>query len=132
LLVAVLVINVNIYFRQFAASCRYGGDRATRTAYFLGTVLAKMRPGERAIVLGNEYLHYGTHASAQYLNPGVDVQNVTEPLKPDLRFGPSPLTFIVIPERGNDLGALQGAYPGGQVSEVKDCGALTLYVYALH
>ena len=27
LLVAVLVINVNIYFRQFATSCRYGGDR---------------------------------------------------------------------------------------------------------
>jgi len=132
LLVAVLAINVNIYFRQFATSCRYGGDRATRTAYFLGTVLAKMRPGERAVVLGNEYLHYGTHASAQYLNPGVDVLNVTEPLKPDFRIAPPPQAFIVIPERGDDVGALQSAYPDGQVTEVKDCGALTLYVYALH
>jgi len=132
LLVAVLAINVNIYFRQFATSCRYGGDRATRTAYFLGTVLAKMRPGERAIVLGNEYLHYGTHASAQYLNPGVVVQNVTEPLKPDFGVGPTPQAFILIPERGNDLGALQSAYPGGQVTPVEDCGALTLYVYAFH
>jgi len=130
LLVAVLVINVNVYFRQFASSCRYGGDRATRTAYFMGTVLAKMRPGEHAIVLGNEYLHYGTHASAQYLNPGVDVQNVIEPLKPDFKFGPPPQAFIVIPERGNDLGALQSVYPGGRVTEVKDCGTLSLYVYA--
>jgi len=132
LLVGVLAINVNIYFRQFATSCRYGGDRATRTAYFLGTVLAKMRPGERAIVLGNEYLHYGTHASAQYLNPGVVVQNVTEPLKPDFGVGPAPQALILIPERGNDLGALQSAYPGGQVTPVEDCGALTLYVYAFH
>ncbi len=132
LLATVLVINVNIYFRQFATSCRYGGDRSTRTAYFLGAVLAKMRAGERVIVLGNEYLRYGTHASAQYLNPGVVVQNVIEPLKPDFQFGPPPQAFIVIPERSNDLGALQNAYPGGQVTQVKDCGALTLYVYALH
>jgi hypothetical protein len=90
-----------------------------------------LRPGEHAIVLGDEYLHYGTHASAQYLNPGVDVQNVTEPLKPDFRFGPSPQAFIVIPERGNDLGALQSVYPGGRVTEVKDCGTLSLYVYAV-
>jgi hypothetical protein len=61
----------------------------------------------------------------------VAVQNVIEPLKPDFKFGPPPQAFIVIPERGDDLGALQSAYPGGQVTEVKDCGALTLYVYAL-
>ncbi|MBI4768955.1 MAG: glycosyltransferase family 39 protein [Chloroflexi bacterium] len=131
LLAAALALNVNLYFNLFAHSCQYGGDRQTRTAYFLGTVLAGMPPGERAIILGNDNLHYGTHASAQYLNPGVEVENLTAPLPPDPSTLPRPRAFILIPERIPDLSALQAAFPGGQLRPVDDCGAPSLYVYSL-
>jgi hypothetical protein len=132
LFVALLVINADVYFRQYASSCEYGGDSETRIAYSLGTVLARMQRGEHAIVLGNDNIQYGTHASAQYLNPGVIVQNLTQALPPDIGASSPPQAFILIPERLNDLAYLQKVFPGGQVKQVTDCTRVVLYVYTLH
>ncbi len=129
LLTVILAINANIYFVRFAQSCKYGGDRQTRTSYFLGATLATMSAGERVVYVGNENLAYGTHASAQYLNPGVLVQNVPGPLPFEFLGQVTPHAFIVIPERQADLALLQAAFPGGQLKEVRDCQAVVFYVY---
>ena len=132
LLVAVLAINVDIYFNRYRTSCRYGGDRVTRLAYSLGETLAQMRFGDHATFIGNEYFSYGTHASAVYLNPGIEVRNIQGPLTSPQLGWPLPQTFILIPERLADLDLLRIDYPGGQERQVRDCNKVALYVYSLH
>ena len=81
-------------------------------------------------MLGNEHLRYGTHASAEYLNPGVIVETVTDPVSTGVRSG-VPRLFIIIPERAAELADVQAAYPGGVVEDVRDCGAPALTLYRL-
>jgi hypothetical protein len=102
---AILAVNLGLYFGDYARGCFYGGDRETRTAYYVGKALAGLNAGERAVVVGNARFRYGTHATAQYLNPSVEVENWLAPLPGGaLRF-PPPRLFLLIPERQGELAA---------------------------
>ncbi len=127
--VVIAGLNIQYYFGQFAATCQYS-DRSSRTAFYVGQALATLQRGDQAVMLGNNNLRYGTHASSEYLNPGVAVEVALAPIQQGVTSA-APRLFIIIPERAAELADVQAAFPGGTVQAIQDCGAPALTLYRL-
>jgi hypothetical protein len=79
-LAAVLALNLRAYFVDFAGQCRYGGDRATRFASYLGSYLNTIDPEATVYWLSDNELQYGTHSSVESLSGNRPVMNWTAPV----------------------------------------------------
>jgi hypothetical protein len=128
LLASVLLLNWRAYFVDFAARCRYGGDRATRFASYLGNYLKTVSSETVVYLLSDDELQYGTHPSVNFLSGGTPVTNWMEPVA-----GLAVNTNTVVlagPPRHAELRDWARGQPTGAVSLVTDCEQPMLLVYS--
>lgn len=128
LLTAVLLLNARAYYVDFAARCRYGGDRSTRFASYLGNYLKTVDPETRVILLSDDELQYGTHASVDFLSGGNPVINWMEPVDA-LSINANTLV-LAGPPRQMELREWARTQPTGSLTHLTDCDQPMLLVYA--
>jgi 4-amino-4-deoxy-L-arabinose transferase-like glycosyltransferase len=127
LLVAVLALNVRAYFVDFASQCRYGGDRATRFASYLGSYLNKIDPEATIYLLSDDELRYGTHTSVDFLSGNRPVTNWTAPV--DQLKMTADTVVLAGPTRAQELRDWAEAQAGGQLVQELDCAQPMLLAY---
>jgi 4-amino-4-deoxy-L-arabinose transferase-like glycosyltransferase len=128
-LAAVALLNLRAYFTDFVSQCLFGGDRQTRFASYLGTLLRDVDREADVFLLANEDLQYGTHPSVDYLSNRLAVTNIFEAVD---SLPPEANTVIIaIPERSEELRTWARANPGGHLVRQYDCDQLMLLAYML-
>jgi hypothetical protein len=118
-LVNLLFFNVWEYRVDFATQCRYGGDRQTRFASYMGTFLHTLRRETTIYLLSDDIYRFGTHASADFLGLGKKVTNIPDPID-TLTLIPGDVV-IASPGRTDELDAWERAHPGGELIHYFDC-----------
>jgi hypothetical protein len=127
LLAAVLVLNWRAYFVDFGMRCRYGMDRATRFASYMGNYLKAVDEETTVYLLSDEELRYGTHVSADFLSGGNPVTNWTDPVE---ALVPNANTVVLAgPSRHEELRVWARAQATGEVTGITDCEQPMLLVY---
>jgi 4-amino-4-deoxy-L-arabinose transferase-like glycosyltransferase len=127
ILICLFAYNQWTYFVDFAGKCRYGGDRQTRFASYLGRYLNTLQPSETVYLLSDDVFRYGTHPSVDFLTGGRPVTNLPEAID-----SAQPVTgeiLIATPERIPELLAWIHEHPGGRLESFYDCQTLFLLAY---
>ncbi len=127
LLICLFAFNQWTYFVDFAGKCRYGGDRQTRFASYLGRYLNTLEPAETVYLLSDDIFRYGTHLSTDFLTGGRIITNL-----PDAINSVQPVTgeiLIASPDRIPELYAWIHEHPGGRLESYYDCKNLFLLAY---
>lgn len=132
LLAVAMAADLAFYFGDYSAE-RAFGDLNTETASAVALYLHAQAPGQRVYFLGPPRMGYNTHATIAYLVPDAVGSDVVEPLTapPD---GPleGPTIFILLPERREELGLVEQAYPQGVTHRAPDRrGELLFIAYAV-
>jgi 4-amino-4-deoxy-L-arabinose transferase-like glycosyltransferase len=127
LLLGVLALNVRAYFVDFAAQCRFGGDRATRFASYLGNYLHGLNPEADVYLLSDNELRYGTHSSVDFLSGNRPVTNWTAPID-QLKLTPDAVV-VAGPTRADELRGWANAQPAGHLVQEYDCTQIMLLAY---
>jgi 4-amino-4-deoxy-L-arabinose transferase-like glycosyltransferase len=127
ILISLFAFNQWTYFVDFAGKCRYGGDRQTRFASYLGRYLVTLQPAETVYLLSDDVFSFGTHPSTNFLSGGRPVTNL-----PDTIDSAQPVTgeiLIASPDRIPELLAWIHEHPGGKLDTFYDCQTLFLLAY---
>lgn len=127
LLAAILLLNWRAYFVDFAARCRYGGDRATRFASYLGNYLKAVDAETVVYLLSDDELTYGTHGSVDFLSGGNPVTNWNEPVQ--LLSVNANTVVLAGPSRHAELREWARLQPTGEMTHITDCDQPMLLVY---
>ena len=127
LLIPIGVLNLRIYFMDFAARCRYGNDERTRFASYLGAYLDTLGRETRIFLLRDELLFYGSHRSVDFLSGKLPVTNWTEPVT-TIR-GVANMAVVAVPNRADELRDWAIDHPGGKFQREYDCDKLILLAY---
>lgn len=127
LLLPIVVLNLRIYFMDFAARCRYGNDERTRFASYLGSYLDPLGRETRVFLLRDDLLFYGSHRSVDFLSGRLPVTNWTEPVN-TIR-GVANMAIVAVPNRANELRDWAIDHPGGKFQREYDCDNLILLAY---
>jgi 4-amino-4-deoxy-L-arabinose transferase-like glycosyltransferase len=127
LLICLFAFNQWTYFVDFAGKCRYGGDRQTRFASYLGRYLAALPPMETVYLLSDDVFRFGTHPSTIFLSGGKTAVDLAEPI--DSVDPVSGEVLIASPERIEELYAWIHEHPGGKLDVFYDCQTLFLLAY---
>ncbi len=126
-LASALVLNTRAYFVDFAARCRYGGDRPTRFASYMGNYLKAVGPETVVYLLSNDELRYGTHGSVDFLSGGNPVTNWTDPVETVALTANT--VVLAGPARHDELRAWARQQPVGELRAITDCEQPMLLVY---
>ncbi len=134
----VALINVSYYFTQLVPGCGFE-DSYTRLASRLGAYLRTVDPAYRAYLYGAGRFAYGIHPSVDFLSGGLPIQNLEEygktsttgPPPPALPDGGRGSIFLFMPDRRQELAAVEARYPGGTTRELTDCGSVVMLIYTL-
>ncbi|GAB4481060.1 MAG: hypothetical protein OHK0031_02670 [Anaerolineales bacterium] len=129
LMFGLFAFNYWVYYFDFAGNCRYGGDKETRFASYLGTYVKSVSSEEAVYLLSDDIFRYGTHASVDFLTGRRPIINVPDPL--DSLNPVSQETIIASPDRIEELRAWARAHPGGNLHTEYDCQNLILAAYQL-
>jgi 4-amino-4-deoxy-L-arabinose transferase-like glycosyltransferase len=127
ILISLFAFNQWTYFIDFAGKCRYGGDRQTRFASYLGRYLVTLPPAETVYLLSDDVFRYGTHPSVDFLTGGRLITNLPETID-----SAEPVTgevLIASPDRIQELFAWIHEHPGGKLEVFYDCDVLFLLAY---
>ncbi|MGB7536896.1 MAG: glycosyltransferase family 39 protein [Anaerolineales bacterium] len=127
LLIFLFAFNQWTYFVDFAGKCRYGGDRQTRFASYLGSYLVTLPPAETVYLLSDDVFRFGTHPSTNFLSGGRPVTNLPDPI--DSAEPVSGEILIASPDRIPELLAWIHEHPGGKLDTFYDCQTLFLLAY---
>ena len=127
MLASTLVLNGRAYFVDFAARCRYGLDRATRFASYVGNYLKAVDAETVVFLLSDDELRYGTHVSVDFLSGGNPVVNWTDPVETLLVNANT--VVLAGPPRHAELRAWARLQPAGEVRHLTDCEQPMLLVY---
>ncbi|MBN2083875.1 MAG: glycosyltransferase family 39 protein [Anaerolineales bacterium] len=127
LLISLFAFNMWTYFVDFAGKCRYGGDRQTRFASYLGRFMADVPPAETVYLLSDDIFRYGTHPSVDFLTGGRLITNLPDPI--DAADPASGEILIASPDRIPELYAWIHEHPGGELEAFYDCDILFLLAY---
>ncbi|MBI5053009.1 MAG: glycosyltransferase family 39 protein [Chloroflexi bacterium] len=127
LLVPIGVLNLRIYFMDFAARCRYGNDERTRFASYLGTYLDTLGRETRVFLLRDDLLFYGSHRSVDFLSGKLPVTNWTESV--NTIKGTANMAIVAVPNRADELRTWAIDHPGGKFQREYDCDRLILLAY---
>jgi 4-amino-4-deoxy-L-arabinose transferase-like glycosyltransferase len=127
ILICLFAFNQWTYFVDFAGKCRYGGDRQTRFASYLGRYVHNLQPAETVYLLSDDIFRYGTHPSVDFLTGGRIITNL-----PDAIDSAQPVSgeiLIASPDRIPELYAWIREHPGGRLESFYDCQTLFLLAY---
>ena len=127
ILICLFAFNQWTYFVDFAGKCRYGGDRQTRFASYLGRYVNTLQPAETVYLLSDDIFRYGTHPSVDFLTGGRIITNI-----PDAIDSVQPVSgeiLIATPDRIPELYAWIHEHPGGRLESFYDCKTLFLLAY---
>ncbi len=127
ILICLFAFNQWTYFVDFAGKCRYGGDRQTRFASYLGRYVITLQPAQITYLLSDDIFRYGTHPSVDFLTGGRPIINVPDPID-----SVQPVTgeiLIASPDRIPELLAWIHEHPGGRLESFYDCKTLFLLAY---
>ena len=128
-IMAVLALNLRAYFFDFAEQCRYGGDRQTRFASYLGNYLRTLNRETPVYLLSDDVFNYGTHSSVDFLSNNFPVANVPDPVTSLQAL--SKAVIIAVPSRVEELQTWTTAHPGGSLRREHDCENLMLLAYQM-
>jgi 4-amino-4-deoxy-L-arabinose transferase-like glycosyltransferase len=129
ILICLFAFNQWTYFVDFAGKCRYGGDRQTRFASYLGRYVNTLEPAGTVYLLSDDIFRYGTHPSVDFLTGGRTITNV-----PDAIDSVQPARgeiLIATPDRIPELYAWIHEHPGGRLESFYDCKTLFLLAYVV-
>jgi len=127
LLIPIGVLNLRIYFMDFAARCRYGNDERTRFASYLGTYLDTLGRETRVFLLRDDLLFYGSHRSVDFLSGKLPVTNWTDSV--NTIKGSANMALVAVPNRADELRDWAIDHPGGKFQREYDCDRLILLAY---
>ena len=126
-LAAALLFNTRVYFQDFAAQCRYGGDPQTRFASYMGNYVRTLDREATVYLLSDNVFLYGTHSSVDFLSENRRVTNWAEPAS-NIRPG-TPLAVLAPRTRADELKEWTRDHPGGKLQREYDCDNLMLMAY---
>lgn len=129
LFAAMLWLNTNIYFNDFAGRCRFGGDLGTRFASYFGNYLRGLDREATVYLLSSDEARYGPHRSVEFLSEQMPVTNVDGPAH-EATTGPNTV-IATSPLRAEELRAWAQANPGGKLHYEYDCDKLILLAYQM-
>ncbi len=118
-LAAMLALNLRAYFVDFAGQCRYGGDRATRCASYLGSYLNTIDPEATVYWLSDNELQYGTHSLVESLSGNRPVMNWTAPVR-QLKLS-AQAVVLAGPTRAEELRGWATSQTSGHLVQEFDC-----------
>ncbi len=127
ILICLFAFNQWTYFVDFAGKCRYGGDRQTRFASYLGRYLVTLPPAEPVYLLSDDTFRSGTHPSTEFISRGRLVTNLADSI--DTVNPVSGEILIASPDRIPELYAWIREHPGGRLEAFYDCQTLFLLAY---
>jgi 4-amino-4-deoxy-L-arabinose transferase-like glycosyltransferase len=129
LLVTILAVgSVRFYFVEFTPSGRYGSQNG-ETATMIGHYLHDLAGSQQAYFFGAPRI-YWSFGTMSFLAPSVAGQDVVEPLTapPDFVAAGRSSVFLFLPERMEELGWVQQAFPDGHLREFRDAGGSLRFV----
>lgn len=129
LLTSLLVLNLWVYYFDFIMNCRYGGDKQTRFASYLGTYVKSANKESNIYLLSDEIFRYGTHASVDFLTGNHAIINVAESIKSQTFVTNE--TIIASPNRIDELYTWARENPGGKLHFEYDCKKPILLTYQI-
>lgn len=133
LMVFIGLLEINFYFRQVYDHYVLGGVNtvvATEVADFLKE---QGNPRQDVYFFGFPRMGYFSHSTIPYLAPDMTGHDVAEPITSPPDWGEnSPIIFIFLPERLNELSYVTMRYPDGAYREFKQKdGSLLFAVYQI-
>jgi asparagine N-glycosylation enzyme membrane subunit Stt3 len=130
LVVGLVAGSVQYYFGVFTPSRRYGSENG-QTATMIGYYLRELDEDAEVYLFGAPRI-YWSFGTMTFLAPGVQGQDVTEPLAgpPEATDPSRNIAFIFLPERAGELSWVEQAFPHGDLKEFRDArGELRFVTY---
>jgi 4-amino-4-deoxy-L-arabinose transferase-like glycosyltransferase len=127
LLTSVMILNLWVYFFDFAGRCRYADDVAGRFASYLGNYLRSVPREQNVYLLSDDAFQFGTHPSVNFLSQDKGVTNFDNPAN-QLLAVPGELV-VASPYRIPELMAWVRDHPGGDLHVEYDCQREILLSY---
>ncbi|MCC6299433.1 MAG: glycosyltransferase family 39 protein [Anaerolineales bacterium] len=128
-LIGLLILNVWIYYGDFAGQCRFGGNLESRFASYLGTYAKTVESESNIYLLSDPIFFYGSHASTDFLSQRRPIVNHADSL--DVLNPISGETIIANPDRIAELENWIRLNPGGEIHYEYDCKRTILMAYQL-
>jgi hypothetical protein len=128
-IVSLMAVNMWTYYFDFIGQCRFGGDRQTRFASYLGSYVRTVETESEVYLLSNDVFRYGSHASVDFLAQQRKITNLPEPIS-TLSFV-SGEVVIANPDRIDELRAWVREHPGGEIHFQNDCNSPMLMAYQI-
>lgn len=128
-LIGLLILNLWIYYGDFAGQCRFGGNLESRFASYLGTYAKTVESESNIYLLSDPIFFYGSHASTDFLSRRRPIVNHADSL--DALNPISGETVIANPHRIAELESWVRLHPGGTVHYLYDCRTTILMAYQL-
>lgn len=128
LLGVLALINTQSY-TDVIGNCRYGLDRQTRFASYLGNYLSTLPRDQNVYLLSDGVFKYGTHGSTLFLSRNYAVANWPDPVSAL----PIQAETVIIapPSRTEELEAWWQTQTRGQLHREYDCTNLIMVTYEL-
>jgi hypothetical protein len=128
-LFSLLVFNIYTYYFDFLGQCRFGGDRQTRFASYLGNYVRGIQSESDIYLLSDNIFRYGSHDSVNFLTKSRPIINFPDPINTlSLVSGE---TIIASPPRIEELRAWARENPGGKLHYEYDCDNPILLSYEM-
>lgn len=127
--IGISLLNIWLYYFDFAGKCRYGGGVESRFASYLGSYAKTVDVNSPIYLLSNDVFFYGSHASADFLSDHRAIINYNEPMDDyQVQYGE---TIVASPARIDELITWSDSHPGGAMIEIYDCKRVILVSYTI-
>ena len=114
------LVSLNTYFLDYTPQRLYGGRNA-ELATQIAPALNELKHDNDFYFVGPPYMYWG-FATLPYLVPDAVAQDLFDPLEIGIPTNAVPRNrgsvFIIVPARRQEVGALQRAFPEGEVQEI--------------
>ncbi|MFZ6026534.1 MAG: glycosyltransferase family 39 protein [Chloroflexota bacterium] len=128
-LAGVALLNLWIYFFDFAGHCRYADDISGRFASYLGNYLRTLPREQKVYILSDDIFVLGAYRSVDFLSGSKPVIDFPDPIS-QLALVPGEMV-IANPNRIQELWDWVHEHPGGELHMEYDCRQEILLSYRL-
>ncbi|MCC6297886.1 MAG: glycosyltransferase family 39 protein [Anaerolineales bacterium] len=126
---SLLLLNVWIYYGDFAGQCRFGGNLEGRFASYLGSYVRTVESESSIYLLSDPIFFYGSHGSTDFLAQSRPIVNYPDPMA-----SLTPVTgetIVASPDRIQELEEWVNLHPGGEIHYLYDCKNTILMAYQI-
>jgi hypothetical protein len=128
-LVGIAILNIWLYFYDFAGKCKFGGNIESRFASYLGSYAKTVDTNSTIYLLSSDIISYGTHASSDFLSDRRKIINYHDPMDGyQVEYGE---TIVAGPDRMEELLTWIESHPGGELTRIYDCERVILVSYQI-